>query len=261
MKTNSGFSSPAKILAVTFGLCWPLIGANLQTENKTDSAPESLDSQFRVLEKEYRTAADDFSKRYSAAKTDEDRQEIAKSYPQPQRYLPRFMALADAHPDSPAAVDALVWVVQNGRVGPEADRALKTLHEKHLVSAKLGPVCQSLIYSRNSDTESFLRDLMSRNPNHDVQGLACFSLALVRERSSPSDAEKLFQQTIEQYGDVASYMDKKLGDLAKANLFEMHELGTGKLAPDIEGEDVDGNRFKLSDYRGKVVVIDFWGDW
>jgi cytochrome oxidase Cu insertion factor (SCO1/SenC/PrrC family) len=35
----------------------------------------------------------------------------------------------------------------------------------------------------------------------------------------------------------------------------------GQPAPDIEGEDIDGQPFKLSDYRGKVVVLDFWGNW
>ena len=35
----------------------------------------------------------------------------------------------------------------------------------------------------------------------------------------------------------------------------------GNLAPEIQGEDLDGVKFKLSDYRGKVVVLDFWGDW
>ena len=35
----------------------------------------------------------------------------------------------------------------------------------------------------------------------------------------------------------------------------------GDIAPDIEGPDLDGATFKLSDYRGKVVVLDFWGDW
>jgi hypothetical protein len=39
------------------------------------------------------------------------------------------------------------------------------------------------------------------------------------------------------------------------------ELEIGKVAPDIEGEDIDGVKFKLSDYRGKVVVLDFWGHW
>ncbi|MEM7457437.1 MAG: hypothetical protein AAF456_24100 [Planctomycetota bacterium] len=35
----------------------------------------------------------------------------------------------------------------------------------------------------------------------------------------------------------------------------------GELAPEIESEDLDGVTFKLSDYRGKVVLLDFWGDW
>jgi hypothetical protein len=29
-------------------------------------------------------------------------------------------------------------------------------------------------------------------------------------------------------------------------------------APEIEGVDVDGKAMKLSDYRGKVVLLDFW---
>ena len=33
------------------------------------------------------------------------------------------------------------------------------------------------------------------------------------------------------------------------------------LAPDIEGDDFDGTRFKLSDYRGKVVAVSFWASW
>lgn len=35
----------------------------------------------------------------------------------------------------------------------------------------------------------------------------------------------------------------------------------GDSAHEITGEDLDGVQFSLSDYRGKVVVLDFWGDW
>ena len=52
-----------------------------------------------------------------------------------------------------------------------------------------------------------------------------------------------------------------LAAAARADLFEMRNLAVGKPAPEIEGVDVDGVAFKLSDYRGKVVLLDFWGDW
>ena len=35
----------------------------------------------------------------------------------------------------------------------------------------------------------------------------------------------------------------------------------GQPAPEIEGVDLEGVEFKLSDYRGKVVMLDFYGDW
>ena len=38
-------------------------------------------------------------------------------------------------------------------------------------------------------------------------------------------------------------------------------VDVGQVAPEIAGKDIDGVAFTLSDYRGKVVVLDFWGDW
>lgn len=35
----------------------------------------------------------------------------------------------------------------------------------------------------------------------------------------------------------------------------------GQQAPDILGEDLDGKPFKLSDYAGKVILLDFWAHW
>jgi cytochrome oxidase Cu insertion factor (SCO1/SenC/PrrC family) len=32
----------------------------------------------------------------------------------------------------------------------------------------------------------------------------------------------------------------------------------GHPAPDIEGKDVDGKPMNLRDFRGKVVLLDFW---
>jgi cytochrome oxidase Cu insertion factor (SCO1/SenC/PrrC family) len=35
----------------------------------------------------------------------------------------------------------------------------------------------------------------------------------------------------------------------------------GGPAPDISGDDADGKPMRLSDYRDKVVMLDFWATW
>jgi thiol-disulfide isomerase/thioredoxin len=54
---------------------------------------------------------------------------------------------------------------------------------------------------------------------------------------------------------------KTLGEEAEARLDDMFNLAVGKPAPEIEGVDFDGKPLKLSDYKGKVVVLVFWGTW
>jgi tetratricopeptide (TPR) repeat protein len=44
-------------------------------------------------------------------------------------------------------------------------------------------------------------------------------------------------------------------------LFAMDNLAVGQPAPDFTATDENGVTFKLSDYRGKVVIVDFWGFW
>jgi len=43
--------------------------------------------------------------------------------------------------------------------------------------------------------------------------------------------------------------------------FGTGKLAVGRPAPEIVGKDLDGKPMKLSDFRGKIVMLDFWGDW
>ncbi len=53
----------------------------------------------------------------------------------------------------------------------------------------------------------------------------------------------------------------KHADLIKTNLYRVENLTIGRIAPNIKGEGIDGKSMELEQYRGKVVVIDFFGDW
>ena len=45
------------------------------------------------------------------------------------------------------------------------------------------------------------------------------------------------------------------------NASGMSGIPTGQSAPDFALTDLDGNLVRLSDYRGNVVLLDFWATW
>ena len=67
---------------------------------------------------------------------------------------------------------------------------------------------------------------------------------------------------LERYRQVAAnFPSTKYGRRAGGQVFKVERLQIGMVAPEIVGKDIDGNDMKLSDFKGKVTVIDFWGFW
>ena len=105
-----------------------------------------------------------------------------------------------------------------------------------------------------------------------MQGLAGLTLARVLKRRlemTPAsgvatasqvrtESEKLLRRASDQFGDVKLADGGTVGDKARLELDDILHLAVGKVAPEIEGQDQDGKKFKLSDYSGKVVLLDFW---
>jgi hypothetical protein len=231
---------------------------------KADDEAKSPADQLKALQKEYTDAMQAFYKAYSQAKTDEERQKVfGEKYPKPQTFASKFLKLADDNPKDPAAVDALVWVCQNVRGGDDHQKAIDILLKDHFSSTKLGDV--ALVMGNSSGDKESLRKLMKDSPHRDVQGKAAYALAqALKGRGKgelPKEVEELYEMIADKYADVKIYGNRKLGDMAKGELYEVRFLAVGKTAPDIEGEDIDAAKFKLSDYRGKVVMLDFWGNW
>src|SRR5262249_7897285 len=72
------------------------------------------------------------------------------------------------------------------------------------------------------------------------------------------ELETLFERAAREFGDVKVPYEDTVALAARSELYEARHLSAGNPAQEIEGEDQDGRRFKLSDFRGKVVLLYFW---
>jgi len=137
---------------------------------------------------------------------------------------------------------------------------------------RIAQLCQALSYSTDLVSETLLRTLLEKDSRREVQGLACLTLAQELKRRlemTPSggeatasqvrtESEKLLRRASDEFGDVKLAVGGTVREKAQLELDDILHLAVGKVAPEIEGQDQDGNKFKLSDYRGKVVLLDFW---
>lgn len=227
-----------------------------QADSAKDSNATTPRQRYEALVKEYESARSQFYQAYEKAKTDAEREKLV--YPSPEKYADRFLAIAEEDPKDPAALQALLWNANNCRDSHE--KTLDLLLQNYLQDTNLARVADALVYSQSDKTKDWLRAVRNGSPHHEVKGHATYSLARNLVSRDPAQAEKLFEEVVAHYSDVSFYRGTA-ADAAKGDLFEIRNLAIGKVAPDIEGSDPDGQQFKLSDYRGKVVVIDFWGDW
>jgi len=78
------------------------------------------------------------------------------------------------------------------------------------------------------------------------------------DQANIPDPEKMVALAGMPAGGMAGGLPGGLGGAAPA---QPVRLKPGDRAPEIEGGDLGGKPMKLSDFRGKVVVLDFWNDW
>jgi len=185
------------------------------------------------------------------------------------------------------------WPVEVAGQDPVAAKALTLLERDHLQSDRLGPLCQRISHGFREEYEKFLR-AAATSAAPAVRGVASFSLAcLLSNRAQRLDTIRVQPKRVEDFEGLfgSDYIQRLLkqdseralaeaeallekvaakepdavlpeggtiGERAASELFGLRHLRVGKVAPEIEGEDQDGQRFKLSDYRGKVVLLDFW---
>ena len=151
-----------------------------------DPQPSPAD-QYRALVQRYDDALKAAREASAKAKTDAERMELYKRHgPFTKDHAPGFVALAERFPDDPAAVDALLWVVERGLGGGDGEddpfgrsvtRAMNILAHEHADEPRLGPLCLKLAMNASSRREEFLKAIAERSPDRVVKGRASLALA------------------------------------------------------------------------------------
>ncbi len=246
-------------LLCTLALVALSVAAGADDEKKAPPpAPDTYKSLMADFSKAQRTLATE----YRTAKTPEDRQKILAQYNQvPATFAGRFLEFAQANADDPTAFDALVWVIANDADGKHGDKAIPAIVGRFLDDPKMTRVCQQLSRSTSPAAKKLLQAVMESSKNVDAQGHATYALAKAmvgRSGERNEKAEALLARVIE---DFAKVNNGTLAKTAERDLFELQHLSIGCEAPEITSEDIDGVEFSLADYRGKIVVLDFWGNW
>ena len=163
----------------------------------------------------------------------------------------------------------LLAAVAVSRTSPTASaRATELLIDKFPDHKGIEQLCQSL--SRNPQAVDTLKLILQKSSQPRVKAAAALALGrtlaaqvdqagddLALADRTAAEAEKYFGMVIDQYGKDNATMLKE----AQRDLKVLKGIRVGKEAPEIAAVDLDEKPFKLSDYRGKVVLLDFWGNW
>ena len=113
------------------------------------------------------------------------------------------------------------------------------------------------------ESERFLRSIIEHGETPTARATAGLSLMTAytgdRAHDFSAEARELATDMESRFGD-----EKVDGNTVRGALKDFlasARTAIGSVAPEIRGTDADGVEFGLSEYRGKVVVLDFWADW
>ncbi len=99
--------------------------------------------------------------------------------------------------------------------------------------------------------------LAKLNPNGQAYKYALGGISIGLQSKTHPSFVKYGNQFLEKYGAEESPMI----DNFKMAVSRASSFMTGAVAPDFAQNDPDGNPIKLSELRGKVVLVDFWASW
>jgi len=182
-------------------------------------------------------------------------------------FIPRFQDGAAKYAPTPHAIPYLLWLLKADSK-PENDvarDALANLVVDHIESAEMESAMLALEQAWRAtgkgDADEAIAEVLANNDHVQAKAAALFVRAQIALQDDKADAVTVHDAVAALKKALEMAPDASFAQRADDTVFQREHLQVGKQVPDIEGRDLDGVEFKLSDYKGKVVLLDFWGNW
>ena len=249
--------------------------------------------RFKAACESYRESCMEWVDALRSVGTDEKRKaSLLKSLPSLERAAGYAAQVIVADPTDAISFDAMTWLL------PYLDQAEVTAVLAEVTSPKKGDPAQKVdvvsllvthhvnnpklvlairnIERQTPAVDKFLRSLMEKSASAEIRGVAAYWLAgfflEVTENMELSSAHREAASAVAQSlllkaasekdaADVRIGKTRKLGPATANALQGLRVLGIGKPLSDVAGNTVAGPSARLSDYKGKVLVIDVWATW
>jgi thiol-disulfide isomerase/thioredoxin len=261
-----------------------LLALSLQACDKKPAKDSQSESEgFEALKKEFDEAQRDFRKALENAKSNAEAEKLFKEKNPGPQYAEKFLSFAEKNPKDASAFDALVMALRLSATKPSKGspwtRTLSILERDYLKSEKMGALVGQIAGMPDEDSYNLLKAVAEKNPSRKVQGQAY--KALIENRKGMAELVKRVKE--KDNADLRANIEKELGkDFAdRLKGADPDKLGKeseeftrvlkdkysdilpleGAVAPEVFSQDLKGKKVKLSDLRGKVVVLDVWATW
>ena len=218
-------------------------------------SPADLDDQFAALEGELEGAMETW---WTACLAADEAGVQRPAYPG-DTFQPRFEAIAQQ-----GQLGAQVWMMNHTDWEDDAGRLmwLERVLMEHSEDEGLESVFRGLTWSFKAEDTAFFELLETYKektslPSYKLAAQATRALIFCESGNGEQKEEGL--ALLKELDEVQIFFPGK--NAVASAIFITENLQIGMVAPEFTAVDVDGAPISLSDYRGKVTILDFWGFW
>ncbi|HJZ93055.1 MAG TPA: TlpA disulfide reductase family protein [Gemmataceae bacterium] len=252
------------------------VGIACGDDPKEPASP--LAKKLAAVQKKFEADQKELQKKLADAKEPDDRKQAEFLL----KELSAFAAsdaveIAEEGKKDEAGLDAAIFALKllgpYQLTGADMDKACAIVLDHHIDSPKIAPALAHLAEAGPTGLQ-FIETVVEKAMNKEVQAVALYYNALALDAKIGRNEGRASEENIAKaQAEAVAMMEKavkvapdvKIGNetLAKAAAVELVSLRmrVGNPVPNIEGTDLDGKKVKLSNYRGKVVLFDFWATW